>query len=293
MGIKDGNSKTRIHLRPQLRGGANLENSFALTLTPSEVEWVLYQLQAPTTRLYPFPFGDESADKVHQLLDAARDSLLERGWIETQPDNKVVLDMTVAGMVGALGFAQTALFVNLFRERDTKPQTRRYFSAEGLLVEQSVSTVGEIVLTALRDPETLNERLGEQLGLKSQTAPSKGTFRCDSTAFADIPYNLAGDGDSAAINQLVGLGAEERFAADLVCAMFTPLWQATLQVITLDPQQSGGVRIVDQMTIIEGIYGLWLIHAVQHKDQTVLEVLPCNAARAKERLSDMTNHLSR
>lgn len=293
MGGKDGSSKTRIHLRPQLKGGANLKNSFSLILTPSEVEWVLYQLQAPTTRLYPFPFGDESAGKVYQLLDTARDSLLERGWIETQPDNKVVLDMTVAGMVGALGFAQTALFVNLFREKDAKPQARRYFSAEGLLVEQSVNAVGEVVLTALRDLETLNERLGEQLGLKSQTAPRKGTFQCDSTAFADIPYTLAGDGDSAAINQLVRLGAEERFAADLVCAMSTPLWQATLQIIVLDPQQSDGVHIVDQMTIIEGIYGLWLIHAAQNKDQNVLEVLPCNAARAKERLGSMINHLSR
>lgn len=263
---------------------------FNLVLTEIEIEWILYQLQAPSARLYPYT--NESDDKIHQLPNTARDSLLKRGWIEVQSGNNVTLDMTVAGIVGALGFAKVALFVNLFREQDTEPQVRRYFSAEGLLVEQATGGAGEVTLTALRDLKTLGERLNECLGLKDQAAPRKGTFHCDATAFADIPYILAGDGDDAAIAQLERLGADDRFAADLIGAMANPLWQATLQVVTLDAERPEGVRVVDQLTILEGIYGLWLIHTVPQKGQNVLEVRPCSAAYVRKRLDDMVQHLS-
>lgn len=270
----------------------NKDSVFSLTIVLTEIEWILYQLQAPSTRLYPYLFTDESADKIRQLLDMARDSLLKRGWIEAQSGDNVTLDMTVAGIVGTLGFAKVALFVNLFREQDTKPQVRRYFSAEGLLVEQAADSTGEVTLTALRDLKTLGERLNEYLGLKDQAAPRKGVFQCDAAAFADIPYILAGDGDAAAITQLVHMGADDRFAADLVGAMANPLWQATLQVVALDAEQPEGVRVVDQLMVLEGIYGLWLIHTVPQKGQNVLEVKPCSAAQARERLGDMVQYLS-
>lgn len=266
------------------------DHIFDLVLTEIEIEWILYQLQAPSARLYPYT--NESDDKIRQLLDTARDSLLKRGWIEAQSSNNVTLDMTVAGIVGALGFAKVALFANLFKEQDTEPQIQRYFSAEGLLVEQAADATDEVTLTALRDLKTLEKRLNEYLGLKDQAAPRKGTFQCDAAAFADIPYILAGDGDGAAVAQLEQLGADSRFAANLVGAMANPLWQATLQVVTLDSEQPEGVRVVDQLTVLEGIYGLWLIHTVPQKGQNVLEVKPCSAAQVRERLGDMVQHLS-
>ena len=260
----------------------NSKNTFVLTLTSAEAEWILYQLQAPTTRLFPFPFDDEPAGKVHQLLDTAQDALLKRGWIETQSDGNVILDMTVAGIVGALGFAKTALFVDLFREQDNKPQVHRYFSAEGLLVEQAGNANNEIVLTAIRDFRTLRERLEEYLGLKNQTVPRKGMFRCDPTAFADIPYILAGDGESAAIAQLVEIGADEHFAADLISAMNAPVQQATLQVVHLDTEQPEGVRLTGKLNLLEGVYGLWALRSQLGGAVPLLEIMPCNAEHARE-----------
>lgn len=265
----------------------NLENDFTLVFTRPEIEWVLLQLNAPNQRLYVSPFKDRAPEYVEDALEEARVSLIKRGLVLEQPNTALALDVTCAGMIGVLGFSEEVLRLDIFRERDTKPQTYYYFNAEDLVVERSSADDDKITLTALRDLNTLRARLCEHLGLKNQQAPRGGTCKCTEEAFAAIPYTLAGDGKPAAIAQLVRLGADERFASDLLCAMASPLQQATLQVVHLDPEQPEGVRVTDKLNLIEGIYGLWVLVTRFEEKTPTIEIIPCDAAQAKKYIDEL------
>jgi len=267
----------------------DLEDSFILNLTAAEVEWILNEIQAPSMRLYPSPFINKPAEKMRKTLDNAGRSLLKRGWIENQPDDNVVIDITVAAMVGALGFAKTALFVEIFQEHTFSPQVTRYFSAEGLLIEQSASDDGEIILTALRNVQILHKQLQEHLDLKGEGVSGRGTFKCGAALFADVPFTLAGDGESAAIAQLIELGADARFAADLISAMNVPIQQSTLELIALDAQQPDGVRLAGRLNLIEGVYGLWVLRSYLEGETPFLEITPAAAAEAKGFVGELLN----
>lgn len=267
----------------------DLEDSFILNLTAAEVEWILNEIQAPSMRLYPSPFINEPVEEIREILDDAGHSLLKRGWVEDQHDDNVVIDITVAAMVGALGFAKTALFVETFQEHAFSPQVIRYFSVEGLLIEQSASDNGEIVLTALRNVQILHKRLQEHLDLKGEGVSGKGTFKCGAALFADVPYTLAGDGESAALAQLIDLGADARFAADFISAMNAPIRQSTLELVVLDAQQPDGVRLVGRLNLIEGVYGLWVLRSYLEEERPFLEIMPAAAEEAKGFVGDLLN----
>lgn len=261
------------------------QDSFVLIISPHEIEWILYQLNAPVERL---PFADTITFTNFQ---EAFSSLKSRDWILSDSSDKVILDVTIAGLVGVLGFSKTALAMDLFHEQSTNGQTICYFSAEGLIVEQTPTDNEEIALTALRDLDTLRTRIHEHLGLQDQQAPREGVFQCLEGVFADIPYTLAGDGKSAAVMQLVQLGAEERFANDLVSAMASPLQQATLQVVRLDPEHPDGVRIIGKLTLIEGLYGLWMLVSRLEENNPTIEIIPCDAEQAKKSIDELLKAL--
>lgn len=258
------------------------DDIFVLGLSPMEVEWILHQLHAPDTRLLPSLSEEPTTQELREAFEQAQSSLERRGWIESQTEGQFVLDVTVAGVVGILGFATEALFATQFREQDLHPQVHRYFSAEGLIVEQrGGDSAEEITLTALRDAETLSRRLDEYLGLRSQEAPVEGAFRCDEEAFGDVPYILAGDGRPAAVARLVEIGAEERMAAGLIRAMECPMRQTTLQALQLDPDHESSIRLRSNLTVLEGVSGLWVLHTCLEDEPVSVEILPSDADRVR------------
>jgi len=264
---------------------------FRLSLAVEEVEWVLYQIQSPGVRLYADPFVGHSVDDIELALQNACGALTDRGWIKAQPDGSIVLDVTVAGVVGVLGFADVGLWVTLFRGQDPRPQIRRYFAVEGLLVEQGTDDIGEIRIIALRDVDVLQAHLLADLGIKDQQAPTERALTCVEEGFSDIPYILAGDGEADATLRLVELGAEERWAGEFIAAMDSPLWQATLQLVTLDSDRPEGVRLLGKLTLIEGIYGLWAVITDLESTPTRVNVVPCDAAQARSYVGQLVDML--
>jgi hypothetical protein len=271
----------------------NDSRSFALHLTPLEVEWILHQLDAPALR---FPLYESPARSLEDAVEGLRDAeapLEKRGWVERREGDQLTLDVTVAGVVGVLGFSRRAIFVTQFREQDPRPELLRFFTAEDLLVGQRPREAGdEITLTALRDLETLRRRLIQYLDLREQRAPAEHAFRCEEDAFAAVPYILAGDGKPAAVAHLVEAGAEESLARDLAQAMACPLRQTTLEALELDPDHPDGIRPRDKLTLLEGTYGLWALNTCLDEDPVTIDILPCNAHRAQGLVSGLLEFLT-
>ncbi len=269
----------------------NTDDTFGLALQSSQVEWILAQLDPPSQRLYPNPFGNLSPEQIGRALTKGRLALGDQGLLKEDASGGLVLDVTVAGIVGALGFADRMLHLSLFRASETEPVIWRYFHAEGLLVEQQSDGAETIGLTALRDIGVLRERICAHLGLGNQSAPTSGRYRCAAADYADVPYILAGDGESEAAARLVELGADTRFARDLICAMASPLGQATLQVVALDAQREEGVRLLDKIVVVEGIYGLWAIVSHSREGTEEVEIVPCDANETRDLISNVVHQL--
>lgn len=269
------------------------DDIFVLGLSPTEVEWILHQVHAPHTRLLPSLSGESTTQELREAFEQAQSLLERRGWIQSQTEGQFVLDVTVAGVVGILGFATKALFATQFREQDLHAQVYRYFSAEGLIVEQrGGDSAEEITLTALRDAETLSRRLQEHLGLRDQEAPVEGAFRCDEEAFGDVPYILAGDGRPAAVARLVEIGAEEGIAAGLIRAMECPVRQTTLQALQLHPDHEDSIRLRNNLTLLEGVSGLWVLNTCRQDEPVSVEILPSDADRVRGVVGAMVEFLA-
>jgi hypothetical protein len=262
----------------------NNNRSFNLSLTLKEIEWILLQINAPMQRLYSSPFQGKSTEYIQHALEEAKSALLDRGLVVEQAETTIALDATCAALVGALGYANVIVRLDIFSEQDPTPHAYQYFNAESLIVEQSPADNGAITLTALRDLDVLRDRLNERLGLQNQEAPREGSFQCAEQDFADIPYILAGDGQSAAITELVQLGADQHFASNLARAMKSPLQQTTLQIARINQEQTEGVSTTKKLMLLEGIYGLWAFVCHLEKESPDIEIIPCDASQAKQHL---------
>lgn len=257
------------------------ECAYRLVLSTSSIEWILAQLNPPPLRFFPDSFQPASSELLDEILQEGRLALETQGLLVDSGSGLLTLDSTVAGLAGVLGFADRTLVVSIYHERDIEPEVWRYYSVEGLLVEQAMVGPTEVALTALRDRSVLHHQVWECLGLRDQPQGACATFRCDAASFSDIPYTLAGDGESFAAGRLVDLGADPGFAGDLISAMASPLWQATLQVVALDSDRPEGIRTLAKLVVLEGVYGIWAISTNLDSDPETVEIAPCNADQAR------------
>lgn len=270
------------------KANMNSGTLFSLALKESEIEWILWQLDAPTERLYHSSFRDRSPKGVEKAFEEAEASLLDRGLIVKEPDGAPALDATCAGMVGVLGFSSVVLQADLFRERSPVPTTYRYYVAEELIVEEYAEEGGQTRLTALRDPDVLRNRLHRQLNLQGQQQPDRSAaFQCREETFAAIPYTLAGDGEAAAIRLLTDGGVDEQLATELISAMNSPIQQSALHVVKVDGDHPQGRCLVRQMAIFEGVYGLWISSLQVEDDASAIDIVPCNAEQAKRAVDNV------
>lgn len=259
------------------------DTTFSIETDKYEIEWILAQLGSPASRLYPSSFEGITDDKILRAFDSAQSTLFKKGWVKENADNSVSMDITAAGLVGVLGFAKSAMFIRQFKQRETVPQVFSFYQAEGVFLEVIKELNEKITLTAYQNLGSLNTRLVDILSIKSQASCSGHTLTCDVKEYVDLPYILAGDGDESAVKELLRLGANKQFAGGLICSMTASLRHTNLQVIALGSTQSEAPSLLDQLTIIEGVYGLWCVEPQDNGNKQVLIQSP-DAETVKQRL---------
>lgn len=257
------------------------EDTFGLELKTAELAFVA-GLVGASPRLLSAPFPGWSEEQVREALRQARQSLAARQYIHDQPDGSLGVETVVAALVGALGFAESALTVTCLRGAETAPEVVRLYYASGLLVEHE-EREGIHHLTALRDAGIAAERLKAYAGLADQPASPGGPCTVPVADAHEAQCVAAVEGAGAAAELLREAGVPADSAAALAQAMADAKSQSTWLAMRWDTDEA---RQTDGFTLLEGNGGLWLLQPLPG-DLDCLQAVPCGAADAERRIHDI------
>lgn len=135
-----------------------------LTLTRNELLVTLQIMGAATMNgLGEDPFAGMSERDVEERMNSGMETLLQRGLVEAQPDNTLVLKDLLVAYVGSCVIPDCALLVT---EVDAAGTSRpHYFNAtEHLLIEHSAPRAGIHEFTQYTASEDIDARLQTLLG---------------------------------------------------------------------------------------------------------------------------------
>ena len=259
------------------------EDTFNLTFTPAELAFAAGALGA-APKLLEDPFAGWPPERTETALREAQAALADRQYAQVESDGSMALDTTVAALVGALAFAEAALAVTRAVGAKEQPTTRHIHFAAGLIVEQEQQRDGSHSLTAVRDGESVARRLNEYLCLANQPAPPAQCCTLPMSDVEEARYVAAIEGERACAEYLAGVGVPAAVASSLAQAMAFPVCQSALLALAWEGQEA---RRLDSLTLLEGKYGLWLLHPLAGDDEPRLEALPCEAAGAVRRVEEL------
>jgi len=247
---------------------------FTLTFSPAELALVARLLDASSLQLPEHPFRGWPVEEIENALAQAQESLAGRDYIQIQPDGTIAVDTAVAALVGALAFPDSSLIATLVMGEEP-PRTRYVHFASGLVVEQEQRRDDTYCLTAVRERETVSQRLKVFLHLADQPAPPAQPCTLAEAEVDEARGVATEEGEDACAEFLERAGAQEATARFLAEALAHPVSQSAL--LALD-WEAGEAQRVDSFTLLEGVDGLWLFRALQGDGESWVEVTPCDAS---------------
>lgn len=261
-----------------------MDETFTIELTIPELVYIGSALNLPGLSIDDdWVLEDET--EFESLLLSAQNTLDAKGYIRlpSEDDAPLALDQTVATMVSVLGYPQYGLDARCFREKRVEPEQMRLFGAGELIVEEGRDADETHTLTACRTRVVALERLVAFLGLAKQPPAHTESFRVAAADMAEVPYIIAGNGPENGAAFLRDKGVPPKAAARLAAALDNPVRQSAVRAYLWE---DGEPREVGRLTLLEEVYGLWLI-APAEDDEDALTIAPVSAAGAVDRLRDL------
>jgi hypothetical protein len=254
---------------------------FAMTFNAAELVYAV-GLLGNSPRLLEDPFSGWPAECIEKAQQQAQESLVERNFIQVQPDGRFALDTTVAGLVGALAFAESILTVTRLLNAKEQPSVLQVHFASGLIVAHE-EREGMHHLTAIRDKEIVTQRLKEYAHLAEQPAPSVPPCTLRSSDLYEARCVAVVEEEAASTQILTTAGAPAAAASSLARAMADTVCQSVLLALAW---KDGEHRELDRFTVLEGESGLWLIQPTADGPD-LLEAMPCDAVTATNRVREI------
>lgn len=262
------------------------EDCFSLALTPFELALVA-RLLGDSPWLLEDPFAGWPDERIRAAMARAQDSLISRQYAQLQADGRLAVDATVAGLVGALALADSALTITRLLGDDSQPSHRHIHFAAGLIVEHEQRN-GQHELTAVRDRETLLGRVREYVRLADHRAVDVDPCTVLSSDLYEARCVAVVDGTDASAQILREAGAPAATATALARAMAGMQCQSALLALRWEGQE---VRQLGRFTLLHDKRGLWQLRPLP-EDADRLEISSCDGADAARQLEDMINAVS-
>lgn len=261
------------------------DDIFTLTLKPAELAF-LVGLLGGSPRLLEDPLAGAGwpEERIKAALARAQDLLISHQYAQLQPDGRLAVDTTVAGLVGALVFADSALTITRLLGDDSQPSVRRVHFAAGLTVEQEESN-GQHELTAVRDRETLLSRVQAYVRLSDQQAVDVERCTVSSSDLYEARCVAVVEGVEASGQILQEGGVPEATASALAQAMASMECQSALAAFYWEGEE---VRSLGRFTLLQGKRSAWLFKPLLD-DADRLEALPCDGLSAARQVEDLIN----
>lgn len=259
--------------------------TFTLSFAPAELVLVTGLLDAPSPLLLEDSFHGWPAEEIEEALVQAQESLAARRYIQMQPDGTIAMDTAVAALVGALAFAESSLVATRMTGDEELPCTRRIYFASGLIVEQEQQQDGVHVLTAVRDRETVSQRLKEFLHLADQPAPLAQSCTLAEAEVDEAREVAAEEGEKACAGFLERAGTPSTAASSLAETLAHPVCQSALLALAWKGREA---QRLDSLTLLEGLDGLWLFRPLQRDSESWVKVTPCDVSYATRQIEELT-----
>jgi hypothetical protein len=253
-----------------------MDDEFSLQFTTQELGYLGTLFQPPADDL---SLGFDSAK-----APMAQASLAGKNYLRPPTaEEGLAIDESVAALISVVGDPQLAAIAATFRGKTVEPEEWQLFAARGLIVDKREESSDTHILTACRTREVALARLVDFLGLEKQPAAHTESFHIAAEDMAQVPYVIAGDGPEDGAAFLREAGAPAKAAARLAAALDNPVRQSVLRTavwVDGEPQEVG------RLTLLEEVYGLWLIAPAEAGGDT-LAVAPVTAVEAIDRVREL------
>ena len=253
---------------------------FAIRLTEQELAYVLDILRGRVQSTHETQAA--SGPGLVEEPQEARNALEARRFLEIR-DGSVVLDETVAAMVSMTIKAGTQFSITHFQSGESNPRQLDLFAGHGLVVEQTrhVGSASAIELAALASCPALIPRILSFLQIAGRKVIGGSRCRLVEQEWTELPYLLA-DGDvKAGIDFLLQRNVDKKTATRLATALAHPQRLSHMQ--HFDRRQSG-TRTISHLTVIEDVYGYWLVHPIATGGHRFVKAQAVDAEAVREAL---------
>lgn len=249
-----------------------------LTCSTSELVVLAGLLGAEALEGVPDPFVGWLDDEINAALTTARESLVQRQFLELRSDGTVLMDRAVALVVGTCAYAE-AIFVQTYTPAGDQQLERCFYLTSELAVERAPSSTdpGAWDLVVWPDGAAACRRVLEWFdlaGLSEAPAAQGGT----------IPTPVL-----TSVTQLAAQAGADRCKVALLQAGLEPATAAAMAATLADPVGNGAVVTmvrqgtswdVGGMGLLAGRNGLWLLHAREVGDQEWVDLAPVTVEAA-------------
>jgi hypothetical protein len=228
------------------------------------------------------PFLGLLAEEIREELIRARAELMECGMLEMCIDGSVTLNMVVFSMMQAIISARRT-FIGSFSSNQGQSCHRLIHQSPDLLVEQECLPDGQITLTAIRDQETLLNRLKGFYWLIDTVAGTGSAITLVESDFSAARQIADKTGKTACRDFLVRGGTAPATADALAAVLAEPTGTGSISTLYREAKE---IRYGDSLAWIIGVAGTWCMQPVSQIPPTV-RLFPASGTEIRARINQI------
>ena len=249
--------------------------------------WLLAALlQVPAPVGLEGPAVSSTPEDAEAQVTQSLQMLVEQAMLEVNSEGDLALEADLVALIEAATLAEQTLVVSCTDSDHTSRLRYAHLTTE-LIVEQETLPDGQVTLTAVRDAETLTQRLAEFIGLaEAPTAPGPAVEL--SQADLAAARELAGVGDVAACR------AHLRYtgipAAVAVALAETLVGGHAISAVLLR-REATETHVGESLAWLAGRAGVWnALPAVGESGQVRIRLAPATTAEVHDQIKRVFLH---
>ncbi len=253
--------------------GPNSAGHFAIPCSVGELYALASLLGGELLIGIPDPFAGWLTEEIREAVQTAHRTLAERQYLRLQED-KVLMDVAVAAMVGAVVEPQTVCLI--ITAIPGQPPWQANFYYRPPLTVFLEPTAEPVILQALPNPETILEQSLSLWEIAAQKPAPATPFSVPESVLRSVGGTLPGREEVSRLLEKSGIPPTG--AAALADTLAAPRRNGTLVVM----RRRRETWDVDGVVMLEGENGLWLLRPFIRQQTDWVECIPCSAERLRD-----------
>lgn len=220
----------------------------------------------------PDPFPGWLTEEIDETMVAARQNLVERGYLTLHPNGQVVMDVVVAAQVGTLVAPQTVFLLTVAVPDQLSYQVAFYHRSP--LTVAMEKNGDEWRLQPLSELESIPEQIQKNWKIKAQKPVQVEPISLPKK-YLELARDAISSGKESVQMRLEESGIDTTSARALALTLMTPRRNGAL--VAMRPHQN--TWEVGGLGVLESENGLWLLRSFTRQQDEWVELIPCSAKK--------------